>query len=349
MKALRYIPILGNILICSILLSSCDVHEFPDPLDREIQFVLNLDYDTNLPLYKVVNLTNGSRVSTEDIDIRYIVEVYPAEEENKNSGRTVLHRFTFTKEDISTLNHNIELPLKRGKYNFVVWSDYVKEDDNDLYYDTSNLDDIFLCGDTHIGSNDLRDAFRGTITSEVSDNINSATVEMRRPMAKFNFISNDVSEFVKSVQAIRAEKKEAKSENNTDNNTGIVEHEEINFSDFNIVFRYNGFMPNSFNAFSNKPSDSQLGVSFNSSINILESGEAELGFDYIFVNGTESIISVSVEVYDYDGNLLSRFKPVDVPIIRSHLTTVKANFLTSGTGGVTIIPDFDGNFNIEVN
>ena len=89
--------------------------------------------------------------------------------------------------------------------------------------------------------------------------------------------------------------------------------------------------------------------SFNSSINILETGEAELGFDYIFVNGTESIISVSVEVYDYDGNLLSRFKPVDVPIIRSHLTTVKANFLTSGTGGVTIIPDFDGNFNIEVN
>lgn len=339
MKALRYIPILWNILICSIFLSSCDVHEFPDPLEREIQFNLNLHYNTDLPLYKIITVTD-TRTATDNTDIRYIVEVYPAEEENKNSGRTVLHRFTFTKDDISTFNHSVTLPLERGKYNFVVWSDYVNSDGNDLFYDTSNLDEIFLCGTTHTGSDNRRDAFRGTVTSEVSDDITSAQVEMHRPMAKFNLISNDVNEFVEIVQNLRTKNK---------NNKGIVEGENVDFSDFNIVFRYNGFMPNSYNAFSNKPSNSQVGVSFNSKINILESGEAELGFDYIFVNGTESIISVAVEVYDNDGNLLSRFKPVDIPIIRSHLTTVKANFLTSGTGGVTIVPDFDGDFNIPVN
>jgi hypothetical protein len=39
-----------------------------------------------------------------------------------------------------------------------------------------------------------------------------------------------------------------------------------------------------------------------------------------------------------------------VPLVRSKLTTVKAHFLTSeAEGGVTIIPDYDGEHNIEVN
>ena len=107
-------------------------------------------------------------------------------------------------------------------------------------------------------------------------------------------------------------------------------------------------MPNSFNAYSNKPIDATVGVSFNSKIKILENGDAELGFDYIFVNGAESSISVSVEVYDYDGELLSQFEPIEVPLVRSHLTTIKANFLTVGTGGVSITPDYDGDLNIQV-
>ena len=337
MKALRYIFMLGYILMNSMIPSSCDVHEFPDP---EIPFVLNLNFDTSLPLYKVITHTNESRANTENdnFDIRYIVEAYLATEENKNNNRTALYRFQFIKDDISTHNYRVELPLKKGVYNFVVWSDYVTKDSSDLFYNTSTFEEITLCGNKHEGSNDFRDAFRGTITSEVSDIINSATVEMQRPMAKFNFISNDVSEFVSKIHSIRAKKEDSHLNNN----------ENLEFSDFNIVFRYTGFMPNSFNAYSNKPIDATVGVSFNSKIKILENGDAELGFDYIFVNGAESSISVSVEVYDYDGELLSQFEPIEVPLVRSHLTTIKANFLTVGTGGVSILPDYDGDLNIQV-
>ena len=82
----------------------------------------------------------------------------------------------------------------------------------------------------------------------------------------------------------------------------------------------------------------------------LSNGEAELGFDYVFVNGSESTMVVSVEIYDGQGNIVSNFKPVDVPLIRSKLTTVKARFLTSDAmGGVSIIPDYDGEHNIEIN
>lgn len=336
-----------------MILSSCDVHEFPDPVESEISFTLNLSYETSLPLYKVITHVNDSRAvdNSEDYNIRYTIEVYPAEEENKSQGRTTLHRFVFVKEDISTLDYSVKIPLERGAYNFVVWSDYVKANDNDLYYNTSAFDEITLRGNSHSGSNDLRDTFLGSVTSEVSESTASATIDMQRPMAKFNFISNDVKEFVSNVQSIRAEKNNSRSSEKSNNgtNSGTIGFEDIDFSDFNIVFRYNGFMPDSFNAYTNKPSDASTGVSFDSKIRILKNGDAELGFDYIFVNETESSISVSVEVYDYDGELLSRFRPIEVPLVRSHLTTIKANFLTSGTGGVTIIPDFDGDFNIQVN
>jgi hypothetical protein len=59
---------------------------------------------------------------------------------------------------------------------------------------------------------------------------------------------------------------------------------------------------------------------------------------------------VSVEIYDGQDRLVSSFKPIDVPLVRSKLTTVKARFLTSeAEGGVTIIPDYDGEHNIEIN
>lgn len=35
-------------------------------------------------------------------------------------------------------------------------------------------------------------------------------------------------------------------------------------------------------------------------------------------------------------------------MVRSHLTTIKANFLTSNDGGVNVDPGYDGDFNIMV-
>lgn len=254
-----------------------------------------------------------------------------------------MYRFVFSKDDISELNHSVELMLESGAYNFVVWSDYIQNSTNDLYYHTSSFERIKLRGNEHEGSNDYRDAFTGTVTAEVSAKSREATVAMGRPMAKFNFISTDVDEFIEMMQTIR----EKKTGKNSDN-SGRASDISIQLSDFDVVFRYNGYMPNTFNAYTNKPSDSTTDVSFKSKLGLTEDGEAELGFDYIFVNGSESVINISVEVYDYDGDLVSRFKPVDVPLIRSHLTTIKANFLTSNDGGVDIDPGYEGDFNITI-
>ena len=56
-----------------------------------------------------------------------------------------------------------------------------------------------------------------------------------------------------------------------------------------------------------------------------------------------------VEVYDAEGKLLSSSRPVDVPLMRSKLTTVVGNFLTSdASGGVFVSPGYNGDHNIVV-
>ena len=44
----------------------------------------------------------------------------------------------------------------------------------------------------------------------------------------------------------------------------------------------------------------------------------------------------------------SYLSTIILPLVRSHLTTIKANFLTSNDGGVNVDPGYDGDFNIMI-
>jgi hypothetical protein len=240
----------------------------------------------------------------------------------------------FTKDDVSELDNSLELAVTEGAYRFVVWTDYVLQgSEEDLYYNTEKFENITLADGDHSGSNDMRDAFMGTVTAEVSDESTEADVIMKRPMAKFNFITTDVYKFVDEQLA----------------KGGMTQQGLVDIEDYTIVFRYNGFMPDAYNLHTASAANAGTGVSFSSKISALEGSEAELGFDYVFVNGTETKVSVAVEVYDLGGKMLSRFKPVDVPLMRSKLTTVKAEFLTSKAGGgVSVSPDYEGDHNLVI-
>ncbi len=324
-------------LLCGLSVSSCDVHEFPDPTPKEMELTLKLSYDTEMPLYKIVEYEEDTRsAAAEEYDVRYIVKVFDAEAEGAEA-RNELYHFEFIKEDIAELDNTLTLSIIPGNYNFVVWTDYIKEGDTtDLYYDTNRFEEIALKGDSHVGGNDFRDAFRGSVTSEVSDTTIEATVEMRRPLAKFNFISTDVEDFIVKVASQRSGEPSTSSAN-------------VDLNEYKAVFHYHGFMPYSYNMFTDKPADSVTGTSFETTLQRLSDNEAELGFDYVFVNGNESNVVVSVEIYDSQEQLISSFKPIEVPLVRSKLTTVKARFLTAeAEGGVAILPDYDGEYNYQV-
>ena len=197
MSLKRYIEILALALGLGVV-PSCDVHEFPDPKPKDIPFVLNLEYDTEMPLHKVVeytedDITKSSGSFIQGHDVRYLINLYDAADED---SREVIYSFCCTRDVITELDYSAELEVTEGSYRFVVWTDYVSEgDDADKYYDTGKFEYVALAEGGHSGSNDMRDGFTGSGVFEVSETSTEATIDMKRPFAKFNFISTDLQDF----------------------------------------------------------------------------------------------------------------------------------------------------------
>ena len=161
---------------------------------------------------------------------------------------------------------------------------------------------------------------------------------MIRPLAKFRLITTDLDKFI----------------SNETRRSGINSRDNISrfdmTGDYIVRFVYPRYMPCSFNMFTNRPADSWTGMHYDSEIRPIDETTAEIGFDYIFVNTHDTSINVGIEVYDRDsGTLLARINPIDVPLRRSHLTTVTGPVLTTrAEGGAGINSVFDGEFNIEI-
>lgn len=341
------------LLSCSIGITSCDVHEFPE-IPTETNFTLHLDFDKEMPLHKEIEHAVRSVADAEMYDVRHILSIHRLSSDG-GYDRTADTLVVFTGNDVVDLNCSRELVLHEGDYKCFVWTDFVKEGGrDDKFYKTSDFAEIILSDKGHhTGSCDYRDAFRGerqiTVRARKDETMevdNTATVVMKRPLAKFKFISTDYDRFIENALKAAAAKV---AKDGVDGTIGAEDTRVIDPDDYKVVFRYTGFMPCSYNIFTDKPADAWTGVSFESVLKPLEDGEAELGFDYMFVNGTEASVSVMLEVYHKDGELIASSPGIDVPLKRSRLTVVKGRFLTSIVeGGVGIDPDFDGDYNIEI-
>ncbi len=351
-------------MLALIVAGSCDVHEFPEEGSGEpdkVPFILNLDFSETLEMgfHKEINYnmtgTSGfqSFAAPASYDVRYSVQAYrvDASGNTATSPDTVI---TETKSDITDLNHSMVLRLKPGTYKFLVWTDYVAHNSMaDLYYRVANFKEVvYTSAEDYVGNNDYRDAFRGEKDAAVTYVANgdgstpSATVIMERPLAKYKFISTDLEEFLAMVVRRRAGQPSAP----LSRQELIDAIKKINLADFRVEFRYTGFMPCSFNVWSNMPNDSWTGITFSSRLTSISESESLMGFDYVLVNGKESSVSVAVYVYDVNGDLLSNSQSIDVPLKRNKLTIVRGRFLTSrASGGVGIVTKFDGEYDYQVN
>lgn len=359
----------------------------PGDTGATVELVLDFTGTENMDFYKYVDYLSRD-VDGITYDIRYVVNVYPVVDDsrgNNRSGRSALASYVFTKSDITDLNYSTKLNLPAGNYRFLVWADYVLSGTQDnLHYDASDFEEIILTKrEDYIGNTDARDAFRGEKVAEVYANteyLNNTTgagvnnrivVEMERPLAKFKFIATDVVNFLEEEARRAASRGEADpnaarggessddegesadgSKNSdskaSDEQTPQDSYARINTSEYRVLFRYSGFVPCSFNMFTNRPADAWTGLMFDGRMNQLDKDNAELGFDYVFVNGHESTVNVSVEIYDRDGTLLARSQPVTVPLVRNKVTVVRGKFLTvKAEGGVAIDARFDGEYNYE--
>ncbi len=346
------------LVLVAAVYTGCDIHEYPH-IGDETAVVLNLNFDTVMPIYKeVVYTKNGpQRVRANNnaasYDVRHIVSVHRLLSDGSydRDADTIVQ---FTCDPVDSLNCSRVLTLHEGEYKFFVWTDFVNEGTSSgLYYNAGDFTEIALTDQqNYIGGCDYRDAYRGeqegTITvqkNEIEKPLNEVTIEMERPLAKFKFVSTDYDEFVR--QQVEEARKRAGLPQVGESET--TEQQTVNIDDYKVVFRYMGFMPCSYNMFTNKPADSWTGVQFESLLQIENEQEVSMGFDYVFVNGSEAGVSVLVEVYNKEGEKVSSSPTIEVPLIRGHVTIVRGEFLTSmSNGGVVIDPGFDGDYDIFI-
>ena len=340
---------------CALLcITSCAVHEWPEPSPADV--IVNLDFDTQLPQYKVLN-EEGTRASHDgrDYDIRYTIAAYRLLQDGSYAEEPFLLK-VFSKDEIDELNATFRFSIDEGSYRFYVWTDFVLAGtQSDYFYNTTSFRRISLQG-THEGNNDFRDAFSGSADLKVirrgsRETPSTVTVQMRRPLAKFEFITTDLQEFItKTIEAmIRKEEAEAAAKAGETKSEGDTKTPVVDLEKYTVVFFYSGYMPNAYNMMEGKPCDSATGVKFSSAISAIDNHDARLGFDYVFVNGEESSVMVTVALYDEEGTQLSISRQIEVPIKRSMLTTVRGSFLMQNTGGgVAIDPGFEDEFNIYI-
>ena len=393
MKRLRHILLLWCL---SLMAMGCDltVHEYPDneistPI---VNFTLNLDFDTEMPLYEVMELSSRSSLSElkpEELDVRYIINVYRDTKERQDS-RDIIEQHIITKDDVTMLNHSVDLQLDEGDYIFLVWADYVDAGSSTgKFYNADNFESIKIITENNIyipANTDFRDAFRGrqtaSITAQNTDNV--VTVEMKRPLAKFRYISTDLEEFITKMMALKAkaeadrktkESEEAKSRSedmtgdepegtkSDDDDTKVDTKLEIKLEDYYVIFEY-GWLNISYNAYTDRSDRSEQNMRFRSDITKISSTEAEIGFDYVIVNDTEGIntsseiipqVEVRLRVYQKGETAndpdveVGGFSKRLINLKRGHLTEVRGKFLSSqADGAVGISPGFDDEFTYEI-
>ena len=347
---------LKSILLYIIIgmLTACDVHEWPDTPEY-VKCHLRLKYETDMTEWK--HLYDGSEVMEvgygETYDnhrdygkIRYIVRTYPVSE-NMHSTSDHTQEFVFTKDIAAGYDHEVTLDLLPGNYRMMVWSDLVKTSGDTHFYDATNFAEIRLLGKRK-GNDDYRDAFRGSnhisLIADIMERLpDTLDITMQRPLAKFEFVTNDVKDFIEKEST----RVTSKANGNKAASSDDAPTRAVNIEDYKVVFYYVGFMPDVYSMYTDKPVDSSTGVMFESTLKKLTETEATVGFDYVLVNDKKSAVTVQIGIFDKEGTQLSLTDPIKVPLKRDHHTLLTGMFLMSeASGGVTINPDFDGDHNL---
>lgn len=337
-------------IICSLVLvlTGCDrtVLEFPegegvDPTLIDIN--LSLEIDPQITPYVAESRSDKPKAGQDDV--RWIIEVFRDEIGGEPVARQVL-RSEQAPDGVHKVQTNLQ--LHAALYHVVAWMDYV---DNgaltDKYYTVNSLSSIKIPEvGTYIGNEDGKAAY---ITKQevdlrsYSDKWNGTvdeTLILKLPMAKIEFITTDIDKFLDKLASRRVATRDLSDNPLTGN---------LDLTTIQVSVEYAGYFPSGFNAYTNKPNDACLGMSFGTFMTPLTGKEARLASDYIFVNGSESAVKVNLIICDAEGNLLNEVHDVDVPIVRGRLTTIRDEFLTRDYApGIGIDPGFDGEIDIII-
>ncbi len=334
-------------------LTACNVHEWPDTPEY-VKFHLRLNYETDMTVWNQLydgenTIDQGYGVTYDNLmergTIRYIVRAYPIHKEMTSTEYA--KEFVFTQNVADGYNFETALELAPGDYRIMVWSDLSESRYFSSFYEPANFAKIVLQGE-HPANTDYRDAFSGkqqiSLTSDFMERKpDTLDIAMHRPLGKFEFITTDVVEFIRKEVLRLASRGDLVYD--ADDDLSRL----INIKDYSIMFHYVGFMPCAYSVLTDMAVDSATGVSFSSDLSRLNDKEASIGFDYVFLNNTETAVTIKIGVLDKEGTLLTLSDPIVVPMKRDHNTILRGTFITTqASGGISINPEFDGDFNLII-
>lgn len=338
-KMTRHTLMAAYIFIIALLTASCSVHEFPDE-EKEVRVALQLKFTTDMPWSTFVsdNLlqSSGNRSLSQATQVRCIMRFYKQTGSTRNDVSADYQEFVYTTTVYDSCDNEVAVDVVPGNYLVMVWADLIHDAAGHSFYDATDFSDIKVQFPYH-GNTDYRDAFRGTAEISQSDFYEEGSgktfsIEMTRPLAKYEFISTDLKEFLLQ---------ETKAQTKSDSKSAI------DLNSYRILFFYDGYMPTSYSLFTDKPIDATTGVSFEGSFNLVSDEEVSLGFDYVFVNHKETTITVKIGLFNQAGELVSLTKPIDVPLKRSTHTLMRGRYLMEkANSSVSIDPSYDDEYNI---
>lgn len=348
-----------SILGCLLLFTSCvkTIHEYPtDPM---IQLRLSLEIN-NAALEEFVVVKPGGDSGTsyivrtqgatqkntrfeEPVQLRYIVDLY----------RVIASRSEFVTRVVrwadpaQPVPEDVILDLQAAEYKVLVWCDYVRESDPEKswYYNTDDLRNIRY-SDIEVKDNNDKDVFSSMLdlnfreySYSTHDYIFEKHLVLERPKGRYKVIATDCD-------------KESLNKMGIYNITTITSYVLWVADGYNVDEQ----MPNHF-------AETRSYYSVTSVDNIDNSGELEMGYDFVFVNGKQTNVRLNFEFfkgiltkgadgkyYNEDGSLttekdkITTWTGIVVPLKRNMETVVEANFLkrSVGSGGIGIEPGFEG-------
>ena len=308
----------------------CSEHEFA-PVTLNLNYEMGQQVIDNGRSEQTAKASqpSSSKILVNDTDkigkIRYIIRTFPIGVIYNKVKPT--QEFTITKDIQSGYNHEVTLDLAVGNYAIMVWSDFIEDGTEMSCHNADNFGEISLL-DGSAGNNIYRDAFRGTAEISVvaeSELPMEFDIEMERPLASFEIISEDLADFINSKAC----------------------EPDFSLRNYKAVIAYVGYTPTAYSLYTDKPVDSATGVMFASDLKQLNENEVSMGFDYVFVNNKSSVATVKVGVFDKSGELVSMSKSIKVPLMRNQQTLQYGSFLTTkDTGGVDVDLEFEGSYDL---
>ena len=227
----------------------------------------------------------------------------------------------------------VELELAEGSYDLRLWTDYARADNPlaDTFYHTESLKAVTIVTKPYTANTDAKDAaYYNKSDITLSEEGATMNVQLQRPLAKYRLIAKDVENYRKLMEA----------------KPDIYPP----LKNLTVKVQYEGYFPSGFNVSTGKPNDAVGGISYSQvSLHYNDvDNEVLLGGDWVLVNGTESLVNVTVTVTDNLGNTLCRASGVQINYRNSHLTTVYGNFLTGdiNKGGIDINTEWSGIYNV---